>query len=115
MADALFVAANAAQTIIARANRGGTDAVTYDGVRDAILSSLRPLRDEIDRLQTELEHLRSQAGADSCADYVARNRELIEGLREIEKSYWRDDCAAEDVAEFAYRTAAALLAKYKEG
>jgi hypothetical protein len=37
---------------------------------------------EIERLIAELEHMRQQAGPDSCADYAIRNRELEATIRE---------------------------------
>lgn len=40
--DALLIAAVATTTIVKRANCGGTKAVTYDGVRDAILDAMAP-------------------------------------------------------------------------
>lgn len=41
--DALLIASYAAQVIVKRAADGGTDAVTYDGVRDAIMLALAPM------------------------------------------------------------------------
>jgi len=38
--DAVLIAATAAASIVERANRGGTDAATYDGVRDAVMSAM---------------------------------------------------------------------------
>lgn len=40
--DALAIAADAARAIVMRAGQGGTDAVTYDGVRDLILVAMKP-------------------------------------------------------------------------
>ena len=41
--DAYLIAADAAQKIVRRAHLGGTDAMTYSGIRDQILESLQPL------------------------------------------------------------------------
>ena len=40
--DALLIAATAAQSIVKRAAMGGTDAMAYDSIRDAITAALEP-------------------------------------------------------------------------
>ena len=40
--DALLIAATAAQTIVRRAAMGGTDAMAYDAIRDAITDAMAP-------------------------------------------------------------------------
>jgi len=45
-----------------------------------LIRHISTLRAENERLASELAHMRSQAGDDSCADYAARNRELTAEL-----------------------------------